>query len=143
MAKDNVQAVSEVTQRLWERNIELAVSFVPAYLDGYERAAKSFSALWQQTGQAAGQIGEGYTSAPRSVGEVLVKVGEAASQIPQSIGESFGEVFAAASRVPGVVGNSVSGQVPQAIPALLDAQADLIRETATATATAGRKRLTH
>ena len=72
-----------------------------------------------------------------------MKVGEAASQIPQAIGESFGEVVAAASRVPGVVGNSVSGQVPQAIPALLDAQADLIRETATATATAGRKRLTH
>jgi hypothetical protein len=143
VAKDNVQAVSELTQRVWQRNIELAVSVVPSYLDGYERAAKSFSAFWHQTGQAVGQIGEGYTSAPRSVGEVLVKAGEAASQLPQAIGESVSEVAAAVSRMPGVVGDSVSGQVPQAIPALLDAQADLIRETAAATASAGRKRLTN
>jgi len=33
--------------------------------------------------------------------------------------------------------------VPKAIPSLIDAQAELIRETATVTASAGRKRLTH
>jgi chromosome segregation protein len=99
VAKDNVQVASELTRRVWERNIELAVSIVPAYLEAYERAAKSFSAVHRQTGRAAGQIGEGYTAAPRSVGE--------------------------------------------SIPALFGAQADLIRETAEATASAARQRLTH
>jgi hypothetical protein len=143
VAKDNVQAASDLTRRVWERNIELAVSVVPAYLEAYERAAKSFSALYRQTGQAAGQIGEGYTAAPRTLGEVLVKAGEAASRMPQVVGETLSEVTAAVSRVPGVVGESVSGQVPQSIPGLLGAQADLIRETAEATATATRQRLTH
>jgi hypothetical protein len=45
--------VSELTQRDVERNIELAVTVVPAYRDGYERAAKSFSAFSHQTGPAA------------------------------------------------------------------------------------------
>jgi hypothetical protein len=128
---------------MWERNIELAVSVAPAYLEAYERAAKSFSALYRQTGQAAGQISEGYTAAPRSLGEVLVKAGEAASQMPQEVGDTLSQLGAAVSRVPGVVGDSVSGQLPQSIPALLGAQADVIRETAEATAWATRQRLTH
>ena len=70
VAKDNVEAASELTRQVWDRNVELAVSMVPAYLEAYERAA-SRSALYRQTGQTAGQIGESYTSAPRSVGEVL------------------------------------------------------------------------
>ena len=100
-------------------------------------------ALYRQTGQAAGQIGESYTSAPRSVGEVLVKAGEVASQLPQAVGETLSEVVATVTRVPGVVGDSVSGRLPQSIPALFDAQADVIRETAEATASATRRRLTH
>ena len=59
--------------------------------------------------------------------------------MPQAVGESFGEVAAALSRVPAVVGESLSGQAPQAVPALFAAQADLIRETAEATATATRR----
>jgi hypothetical protein len=143
VAKDNVQAASELTRRVWERNIELAVSMVPAYLDAYERAAQSFSALYRQTGETAGRIGEGGTAAPRAVGEVLVKAGEAASQAPQAVGESFSEVVAVLSRMPAVVGASLSGQAPQAVPALFGAQADLIRETAEATASATRERLAH
>jgi hypothetical protein len=59
------------------------------------------------------------------------------------VGESFSEVTSALSRVPAVVGESLSGQSPQAVPALFAAQADLIRETAEATSTATRRRLTH
>ena len=66
------------------RLMPVAVSVVPAYLDAYERATKSFSALYRQTGQAAGQINDGYTATPHSLGEVLVKAGEAASQLPQA-----------------------------------------------------------
>jgi hypothetical protein len=60
---------------------------------------------------------------------------------PQALGVSFSEVTAVLSRVPAVVGDSLSGQVRQAMPALFGAQADLIHETATASATG--KRLTH
>ena len=72
-----------------------------------------------------------------------MKAGEAASQMPKAIGETLSQVAAEASRVPGVVGDSVSGQLPQSIPALFDAQADVIRETAEATTSATRQRLTH
>jgi hypothetical protein len=141
VAKDNVEAATELTRRMWERNIELAVSLVPAYLDAYERTAKSFGAFYRQTGEAAGRIGQSYTSAPRAVGEVLVKAGRAAGEVPQALGEKLSQVATEVSRVPEVVGASVSGQVPQSIPGLVDAQADLIRETAEATVSAARQRL--
>jgi hypothetical protein len=143
VAKDNVQAASELTQRVWERNIELAVSLVPAYVDAYERTAKSFSALYRQTGETAGELGERSTVTPRSVGEALVQAGQAASQLPQAVGETLSEVAAAISRVPEALSGSFNGQVPPSLPALFEAQADLIRETAEATASATRQRLTH
>jgi hypothetical protein len=80
---------------------------------------------------------------PRSVGEALVQAGQAASQLPQAVGETLSEVAAAMSRVPEALSGSFNGQVPPSLPALFEAQADLIRETAEATASATRQRLTH
>ena len=61
---------------------------------------------------------------------------------PQALGVSFSEVTAVLSRVPrSSATRSAAGCRPQAMPALFGAQADLIHETATASATG--KRLTH
>lgn len=141
VGKHNVEAVTELSRRVWERNVELAVSLVPAYLDAYERTAKSFSALYRQTGQAAGQIGERSTSAPRLVGEAVAEAGQAAAKLPQVVGETLTQAAVAASRVPQVVGDAISGQVPQSVPGFFGAQADLIRENAEATVAAARDRL--
>jgi hypothetical protein len=56
--------------------------------------------------------------------------------------EALSEVGSTVSRVPEVVGQSLSGQVPQSLPGLVDAQADLFSETAEATASAARERFT-
>jgi hypothetical protein len=140
VAKDNVEAVTELTRRVWERNLELAVRLLPAYIDAYERTAKSFSALYRQGGQAAGQVGAS-SSAPRLVGEAVAEAGQAAGKLPQVVGQTLAEAAIAASRVPQVLGEAISGQLPQSLPGFFGAQADLIRESAEATATATRQRL--
>jgi hypothetical protein len=142
VSKEDVRDATELTRQVWERNIELAVSLAPAYLDAYERAAKSFGNLHRQTGQTVAQVGEGVTGAPRPVGEVLVQANQAAAQLPQVIGESLTAWANALGRLPEAMLSTTGAQVPQAIPALADAQAKLVDETVEAAATAARTRLT-
>ncbi len=142
VAKEDVRSATELTRQVWERNVELAVSLAPAYLDAYERAVKSFGAVHRQTGRSLAQVGEGVTDVPRPVGDVLVQAGEAAAQLPQVIGQSFTAWATAMSRLPEAMLATTGAQVPQTLPALVDAQADAVEQTAEATATAARTRLT-
>jgi hypothetical protein len=72
-----------------------------------------------------------------------MEAGQAASKMPQAVADTLSEVGATVSRVPEAVGESLSGQVPQSVPGLVDAQADHFRETAEATASAARARVGH
>jgi hypothetical protein len=66
---ESVPSLGALTLSLWEHNIKLAMSLVPACLDVYERAVATFSPAYHQVSRA----GERVAAASQNAGEQVTQ----------------------------------------------------------------------
>ncbi len=126
-AKENVQATSDLTRDLIERNTELAMQMAPAFFEGYERSLRSFASLYEQAGQQMTQAVQAMAQAPRSATEGMTEAAKTLSGIPGSVGQALtqaGEQAAQASSSSG------GADLQKSMAALTNAQASFMRDVA-------------
>jgi hypothetical protein len=128
-ARENMQAGSQLTRDLIERNTELAMQVAPAVFQGYERALRSFATFYEQAGQQMGQMTGAMAQGPASVAESMTQAAQSMSQIPAQVGQTMAQAGQAASKVPK---ESMGGQtdLPGSVAALASAQAAFMRDVA-------------
>ena len=87
MTERGVPSLNELTRKVWERNMELAMSMVPAYLRIYESAVRTFSAYRSvdgTSGRHSSASGSGDDQVTQSVPDVADAEGAAR---PTAVGE--------------------------------------------------------
>jgi hypothetical protein len=126
--RESMEKSSQLTRELIERNSELAMQVAPVVFEGYERALRSFAALYEQAGQQMSQVTSAVGGTSAQVAESMTKAAQSLSQIPAQVGQSMAEAGQSASQV---AQQSVGqGDLPQSVAALATAQATFMRDVA-------------
>ena len=127
-AKENVQATSELTRDLIERNTELAMQMAPAFFEGYERSLRSFASLYEQAGQQMTQAVQSMTQGPQSATQGMSEAAKTLSEIPASVGQAMTQAGQQVSQASGSGGGGADLQ--KSMAALTNAQASFMRDVA-------------